>query len=131
MRKISSLSSDQLAKLGVTSVNGLIHFGGKPILDDEYSAAEGIPVLYVVRVKNTSVIVNEATTYWQFVTGLDICDSKELMWLGGGRIKDSCLQLPEAFYKDFEHLCYVLDNLFAETAGKEWAICLEDENIEI
>lgn len=129
MRKSSKLSPEQLSKLGITSVNGLIHFGGKPIFDTDYNADEsGIPIWYVVRVKRTTVIAGESDTFLQYVTGLDISDSKCMLWLGAGFVKYN-KSLSSAFYNDFGEIANVLDNLYEETAGQEWIICLEEEGI--
>lgn len=120
--ELSSVNKD------VKVVDGKLFFGEKEAIGCEFIKEKTIAALYVIRVKEANLPYDPR---WSFVCGLDLVDGR--IWLGGSQIdmwKDQRqMSMPSAYYDSWSSVERVLNNLYSDTAGKEWAV-FEEEDFE-
>jgi len=116
MRQINLSEVNKQVKV----VDGKLYFGNKEVQGCSFITENSIAALYVVRVKGS---------YWEFVTGFDLCGDK--FWIGGFGLKlwkdGMRVSVPSAYYDRFESIEYLLNELCSDTAGKEWEIFEEED----
>ncbi len=104
----------------VKVVDGKLYFGTKEVQHCSFIKEDSIAALYVVRVKGS---------YWEFVTGFDLSGDK--FWIGGFGLKmwndGRRVSVPSAYYDKFSSIEYLLNELCADTMGKEWEIFEEED----
>lgn len=120
--ELSSVNKD------VKVVDGKLYFGEKEVRGCSFITDKTIAALYVIRVNEVSSTIG---AHWAFVCGLDLIDGR--IWLGGSQInmwKDQRqMSLPSAHYDSWSSVERVLNELYSDTAGKEWAV-FEEEDFE-